>query len=73
MKLCNEELHDFCSSPNITELIKSRRMTWAGHGARMTEIKRKISVGYFSWKRQLGRCKCRWEDNIKTGDNEIGF
>jgi hypothetical protein len=32
-KLYNEELHYFCSSPNITIMMKSRRMRWAGHVA----------------------------------------
>jgi hypothetical protein len=36
-KLHNEELHDLFSSPNIMRVIKSRRMTWAGHVARMGE------------------------------------
>jgi hypothetical protein len=34
-KLHNEELHDLYSSPNIVRVIKSRRMRWAGHLARM--------------------------------------
>jgi hypothetical protein len=34
-KLYNEELHDLYSSPNIMRVIKSRRMVWAGHVARM--------------------------------------
>jgi hypothetical protein len=33
-KLHNEELHNLYSSPNITRIIKSRRMRWAGHVAR---------------------------------------
>jgi hypothetical protein len=36
-KLHNEELHDFYSSPSIIRIIKSRRMRWAGHVARMGE------------------------------------
>jgi hypothetical protein len=36
-KLHNDELHSLYSSPNIVRLIKSRRMTWAGHVARMGE------------------------------------
>ena len=35
MRLLNEELNDLCSSPNIVRVIKSRRMRWAGHVARM--------------------------------------
>jgi phosphoribosylaminoimidazole carboxylase (NCAIR synthetase) len=33
----NEELNDLCSSPNIIRVIKSRRMGWSGHVARMGE------------------------------------
>jgi hypothetical protein len=36
-KLHNDELHDLYSSPNIVRVIKSRRMRWAGHVARMGE------------------------------------
>jgi hypothetical protein len=36
-KLHNEELHNLYSSPNIIRMIKSRRMRWAGHVARMRE------------------------------------
>jgi hypothetical protein len=36
-KLYNEELRDLYSSPSIIRIIKSRRMRWAGHAARMGE------------------------------------
>jgi hypothetical protein len=36
-KLLNEELHDLYSSPSIIRIIKSRRMRWVGHVARMRE------------------------------------
>jgi hypothetical protein len=36
-KLHNEELNNLYSSPNINRMIKSRRMRWAGHVARMRE------------------------------------
>jgi hypothetical protein len=36
-KLYNDELNDLYSSPNIFRVIKSRRMRWAGHVARMGE------------------------------------
>jgi len=38
-KLHNEELNDLYSSPNIIRVITSRRMRWAGHVARMGEMK----------------------------------
>jgi hypothetical protein len=46
-KLHNEELHNLYSSPNIIAMIKSRRMRWAGHVARMGEARNayRISVG----------------------------
>jgi hypothetical protein len=49
-------------------MIKSRRMKWTGHVARMG-MKRntyKILVGKPKGKRPLGRPRRRWEDNIKT-------
>jgi hypothetical protein len=36
-KLYNEELNDLCSLPNILRVVKSKRMRWAGHVARMGE------------------------------------
>jgi hypothetical protein len=37
-KLHNDELHNLYSSPNIVRVIKSRRLRWAGHAARMVEV-----------------------------------
>jgi hypothetical protein len=44
-KLHNEELHNLYSSPSIIRVIKSRRMRWAGHAARME--RRIIRIGYW--------------------------
>ena len=41
-KLHNEELNDLYCSPNIVRVIKSRRMRWAGHVARMGEERRGV-------------------------------
>jgi hypothetical protein len=48
-------------------MIKSRRMGWAGHVARMGEKRNayRILVGKQKGKRLLGRPKHRWKDNIK--------
>jgi hypothetical protein len=57
-KLHNDELHDLYSSPNIVKMIKSRRMRWAGHVARMGEgrgVYRVFLVGRPEDKRPLGR------------------
>jgi hypothetical protein len=43
-KLHNEELHNFYSSPSILRIIKSRRMRWAAHVARMG--RREMHVSY---------------------------
>jgi hypothetical protein len=66
-KLHNEELHNLYSSPSIIRIIKSRRMRWAEHVARMGE-KRDVYmllVGKPEGKRPLGRLRRRWVDNIK--------
>ena len=73
-KLHNEELNDLYSSPNIVRVIKSRRMRWAGHVARMEEGRsvHKVLVGKPEGKRPLGRPRHRWEDNIKMDLQEVG-
>jgi hypothetical protein len=43
-KLHNEELRDFNSSPSIIRIIKSRKMRWAGHVARMGEKRNVYSL-----------------------------
>ena len=70
----NEELNDLYSSPNIVRVIKSRRMRWAGHVARMEERRgvHKVLVGKRDGKRPLGRPRRRWEDNIKMDLEEVG-
>ena len=66
-KLHNEELNDLYCSPNIVRVMKSRRMRWAGHVARMGERRGvyRVLVGKPERKRPLGKLRCRWEDNIK--------
>jgi hypothetical protein len=74
-KLHNEELHGLYSSPSIVRVIKARRMRWAGHVARIEEVRGayKILVGRFEGRRPLGRPRRRWEDNIKMDLREIRF
>ena len=66
-KLHNEEHSDLYSLPNIVRVVKSRRMRWAGHVARMGEERgvHRVLVGKLEGKRPLGRPRLRWEDNIK--------
>ena len=62
-----------CSSPNIVRVIKSRRMRWAGHVARMGEERGvyRVLVGKPEGRRQLGRPRRRWGDNIRTDLQEV--
>ena len=73
-KLHNEELNDLYCSPNIVGVIKSRKMRWAGHVARMEEGRgvHQALVGKAEVKRPLGRPRRRWEDNIKMDLQEVG-
>jgi hypothetical protein len=71
--LHNVELHNLYSSPNIIRMIKSRRMRWAGHVARMGETNSyRILVGKPEGKSPLGRSRRRWVDNIKLDLRETG-
>jgi len=72
-KLHNEELSDLYSSTNIVRVIKSRRMRWAGHVARMGERRAayRVLVGKPEGKRPLGRPRHRWEENIKMDLQEV--
>ena len=73
-KLRNEELSDLYSLPSIVRVVKSRRMRWAGHVARMGEDRgvHRVLVGKPEGKRPLGRPRRRWEDNIKMDLQEVG-
>jgi hypothetical protein len=73
-KLHNEDLHSLYSSPSIIRMIKSRRMRWAGHIARMVEKRNayRILVGKPEGKRPLGRPRRKWVNNIKLDLGEIG-
>ena len=55
--------------------IKSRRMRWAGHVARMGEGRgvNRVLVGKPEGKRPLGRPRRRWEDNIRMDLQEVGL
>jgi hypothetical protein len=74
-KLYNEELHNLYSSPSIITIIKSRRMRWTGHVARMGEKWNvyRLLIGKPEGKRPLGRPRRRWIDNIEMDPSEIGL
>ena len=72
-RLHNKELYALYSSPNIIRVIKSRRLRWAGHVARMGERRGayRALVGKPEGRRPLERPKRRWEDNIKMNLREV--
>jgi hypothetical protein len=74
-KLYNEEFRDLYFLPSIIRIIKSRRMRWAGHVARMGEKRNvyRLFVEKPKGKRPLGRPRHRWVDNIKMNLLEIGW
>ena len=79
-RLHNEELNDLYSSPNIVQVIKSRRMRWVGHVARMGEDRGCIGSYWGNWRERdhwgdLGVdgwiifewISRRWDVGIRTG------
>ena len=73
-KLHNDELNDLYSLPNIVRVVKSRRVRWTGHVARMGEERgvHRVLVRKPEGKRPLRRPRRRWEDNIKIDLQEVG-
>jgi hypothetical protein len=61
-KLHNQELHNLYSSPNITRMIKLRRMRWTGHVTRMG--RKGMLIGYW-WENQKERD--HWEEQEVSG------
>jgi hypothetical protein len=61
--------------PNIIRVIKARRIKWMAYIA-CTGGRRganRVLVGKHEGKRPLGRTRHSWEDNIKTGLQEVGW
>jgi len=73
-RLNNEELNDLYSSPNNVWVIKSRRMRWAGHVARMGEERgvHRILLGKSEGRKSTGRPRRRWVDNVRMDLQEVG-
>jgi hypothetical protein len=74
-KLHNEELRDLYSSPSIIRIIKSRKMRWTGHVARMGEKRNeyRLLVGKPEGKRLLGRPRRRWVGNVRMDLGVVGW
>jgi hypothetical protein len=74
-RLHNKELYARYSSPNIIRVIKSRRLRWTGHVARMGERRGayRAVVGRPEGRRPLGRPRRRWEYNIQMDLRGVGW
>ncbi|KAJ4428496.1 hypothetical protein ANN_24533 [Periplaneta americana] len=74
-KLHITEMHALYSSPDIIRNIKSRRLRWAGHVARMGESRTayRVLIGRPEGKTPLGRKRRRWEDDIKMDLRVVGY
>jgi hypothetical protein len=73
-KFHNEELLDLYSSPSVIRIVKSRRMRWAGHVARMgEEIDYYRLLGESQREKPLGRSRRRWVENIMMDLGEVGW
>jgi hypothetical protein len=73
-RLHNEGLYDLYCSTDIFWVIKSKRIVWAGHVARVGEksgVKR-VLLGKPEVRMHLGRSSCRWQDNINLDLQEMG-
>jgi hypothetical protein len=72
-KFHSEELHDLYPSPSLIRMIKSRRMRWAGHVARIREKRNdyRLLVGKPEGKRSIGNPRRGWVDNIRMGLEEV--
>ena len=59
---------------SCVRMIKSRRMRWAGHVARMGEERRvyRVLLGKPEGRRPMGRRRHRWVDNIRMDLQEVG-
>jgi hypothetical protein len=66
-RLHNEERHNLYPTPNIIRVLKSRRMRWAGHVARMGDVSNvyRIVIGKFEGKMPHRKPRRRCEDNIR--------
>jgi hypothetical protein len=68
-------VYNLNSSPSIIRMMKSRRIRWAGHIARMGAKRNAygILVGKPEGKRPLGRPRRKWVDNVKMDLRDIGW
>jgi hypothetical protein len=69
--IVRKELHDLYFSPDIIRMIRSRRMRWAGHVARMGKMRNACKILVGKLEGPLGRPRRKWKDNIKMNLRQI--
>ena len=71
----NEELRNLTGLPPITNIIRSQRLRWAGHLARMPEdrVAKGVLRGRPEGTRPLGRPRMRWLDNVERDVGQLGL
>ncbi|PSN53750.1 hypothetical protein C0J52_02215 [Blattella germanica] len=74
-RLHNTELKDLYGKPDIVRKIKSHRLRWAGHVARMGDERgvRRILEGKTEGQRPVGRLRMKWENNINHDLREVDY
>ena len=70
----NRELRDMSRLPPITSFVRSQRLRWAGHVARMADVTllRRVLDGVPEGRRPIGRPRLRWADCIKQDLQLLG-
>jgi hypothetical protein len=73
-KRFNRELYDLYGDSSVIGIVKSARLRWAGHVARMddNEPPRKVLLGNPGGQRRRGRPKLRWEDGVEEDVRKLG-
>jgi hypothetical protein len=74
-RLHNEEFHNLYASPDIVKVVKSRRMIWVGHVARIAEMRNIYDTlaGKPEGKRLFGRPRRRWKEKFRIDFREVGW
>ena len=70
----NQEIRDITKQPLISNYIRSQRLRWAGHVARMEEdrMPRRVMEGTLEGRRPVGRPRMRWRDNLMEDLRQMG-
>ena len=71
----NEELREITGQCYITDFVRSQRLRWMGHVARMEEVRipRKVMEGTVAGRRPVGRPRLRWKDNVMKDLEDVGI